>query len=303
MWQTRPPVAEVACLPVRSVTMTERFCPDCGVDISERRYNAKRCVVCAQLKYPQNDPDRYRRLHPRQNRACQICQTDITYLKSTAKVCRDCRVSQKTLIGRLYRGEPIRRGCQRCGIEMAGLRRGTASLCEQCAVCSVNGCVEDHEAKGLCRYHDGRQRRGLPLVPLCGICGAEIDKKRRYCSPCWWQMDRDRRNAHNKVHPETRRQGVRTRRARKRRQLGNVTPGIEGILLRQQKYRCAAPGCGKRIGKVVKGKVDYTLDHYYPSSKGGMDDDSNFQILCAPCNQQKHAKDPLAFARERGMLL
>ena len=108
---------------------------------------------------------------------------------------------------------------------------------------------------------------------------------------------------YHKANPEKRREAKARRRARKIELLGKVTSGILDVLLKLQNHRCAAPGCRKRIGKRVRGKSDHHLDHIVPLAKGGLHDDANLQILCATCNQQKHAKDPLAFARERGMLL
>lgn len=47
---------------------------------------------------------------------------------------------------------------------------------------------------------------------------------------------------------------------------------------------------------------DYHVDHYHPLSKGGLHEESNLVIACAPCNLRKNAKDPYEFAQERGRL-
>lgn len=40
-----------------------------------------------------------------------------------------------------------------------------------------------------------------------------------------------------------------------------------------------------------------------PLAKGGSDGPENIQLLCAPCNRRKSAKDPIVFMQENGFLL
>lgn len=53
----------------------------------------------------------------------------------------------------------------------------------------------------------------------------------------------------------------------------------------------------------VKCARHYHVDHYVPLVKGGKHEASNLVIACPTCNLNKHAKDPMDFARERGRLL
>ena len=46
-----------------------------------------------------------------------------------------------------------------------------------------------------------------------------------------------------------------------------------------------------------------TIDHIVPLARGGGNGIRNIQFLCKPCNSKKHAKDPIHFAQELGMLL
>lgn len=66
-------------------------------------------------------------------------------------------------------------------------------------------------------------------------------------------------------------------------------------LLEQQKDRCAY--CHVKLNGV------YHVDHIIPLSKGGENGKHNIQICCPTCNLRKHAKDPIDFAQELGLLI
>jgi 5-methylcytosine-specific restriction endonuclease McrA len=65
-------------------------------------------------------------------------------------------------------------------------------------------------------------------------------------------------------------------------------------LLSLQKNTCIV--CRKKLTK-------YHVDHVIPLSKGGDHNFFNVQILCQPCNQAKHNKDPINFMQSQGYLL
>ncbi|MBX4941144.1 HNH endonuclease [Rhizobium binae] len=56
--------------------------------------------------------------------------------------------------------------------------------------------------------------------------------------------------------------------------------------------------CGARVNKFT-----WHIDHIIPLSKGGSNWPTNIQILCQPCNLEKHASDPIDFARRKGRLI
>ena len=43
------------------------------------------------------------------------------------------------------------------------------------------------------------------------------------------------------------------------------------------------------------------LDHIHPVSKGGLSEDDNLVLICAPCNTSKGAKTLRAFCRDAGL--
>jgi 5-methylcytosine-specific restriction endonuclease McrA len=67
-------------------------------------------------------------------------------------------------------------------------------------------------------------------------------------------------------------------------------------VLRLQRNRCAY--C--RINLLRSG---YHADHIEPLSRGGRNVIANIQALCPRCNVSKGARDPILFARARGLLI
>lgn len=54
-------------------------------------------------------------------------------------------------------------------------------------------------------------------------------------------------------------------------------------ILKRDGYRCVV--CG--ANPITSPGIDLEVDHYVPFSKGGDDDETNFQTLCRPCNRGK----------------
>jgi 5-methylcytosine-specific restriction endonuclease McrA/uncharacterized Zn finger protein (UPF0148 family) len=76
---------------------------------------------------------------------------------------------------------------------------------------------------------------------------------------------------------------------------GKLSKGLAQKLFNLQKGKC--PCCKQPLGD------DYHLDHIIPLSRGGLNIDSNIQLLREVCNHQKHARHPVEFMRSRGFLL
>jgi 5-methylcytosine-specific restriction endonuclease McrA len=93
------------------------------------------------------------------------------------------------------------------------------------------------------------------------------------------------------------RQHERNRRARKRGAEGSHTAAEVAELMDRQRGKCANPICRKPIRKA------FHVDHIIALASGGTNFIRNIQLLCAPCNQGKHAKDPIDWARQNGLLI
>lgn len=109
--------------------------------------------------------------------------------------------------------------------------------------------------------------------------------------------------AYNRAHPEMRKAIAavtnQRRRTRKHRAPGQHTSKDILAILHSQKYRCAY--CKRKLRR--KGWRTFHVDHIIPLARGGGNGRDNLQILCEPCNLRKAAKDPIAFAREIGLLI
>ena len=109
------------------------------------------------------------------------------------------------------------------------------------------------------------------------------------------ELERSKASQYAKEHPMLYRLAVHKRRARIKANGGELSKDIAEKLMVSQKGKCRI--CKK---KLVGAK--FHLDHIMPISKGGMNIDSNIQLLCAKCNMSKGAKLPHIYAQHLGML-
>jgi len=115
----------------------------------------------------------------------------------------------------------------------------------------------------------------------------------------WYWANRDRakstHTAWSAANPEARRAHEATRRAKLNSVGGSY--GVEDIrdLMALQNRKC--PVCKTAL------ESGYHVDHITPLSRAGRNDKTNLQLLCQPCNQSKHNKDPIEFMQSRGLLL
>lgn len=108
--------------------------------------------------------------------------------------------------------------------------------------------------------------------------------------------DARQRKANPEKHHELDRIASRLRRAQKRGSGCTHTAADLSEILKAQGNRCAY--CRASLSKAKK-----HVDHIVPLALGGSNARANLQYLCQPCNQSKHAKHPIAYARSLGLLL
>lgn len=97
------------------------------------------------------------------------------------------------------------------------------------------------------------------------------------------------------TNPEAKRALDHARRARLRSAEGRYRTEDVRRIFAAQKGRCAY--CKTSI------KSAYDVDHITPISRGGSNWPRNIQLTCEPCNQRKHAADPIEFAQKIGLLV
>lgn len=100
-----------------------------------------------------------------------------------------------------------------------------------------------------------------------------------------------------KANPEKKAELNHNRRAKVKGNGGKLSKGIVKRLMTLQKGKC---GCG--CGADLKA-TGHHLDHIMPITLGGLNNDTNVQLLTPKCNMRKGAKHPDDWARENGKLI
>jgi 5-methylcytosine-specific restriction endonuclease McrA len=105
----------------------------------------------------------------------------------------------------------------------------------------------------------------------------------------WAQTNPERRaeitRNWQKTNPEKVKVKDHNRRAKVKGNGGKLSKDIVQLLLIQQSGKCAC--CGADLSQT-----GYHLDHIMPLALGGINDDSNVQLLTPTCNLRKGAKHP-----------
>lgn len=86
------------------------------------------------------------------------------------------------------------------------------------------------------------------------------------------------------------------RRARKNAYDGKLSKGIVSKLMFLQKRKCVSCRCNLAVS-------GHHLDHIIALANGGLNVDTNVQLLCPACNIAKRVKHPIDFMQSKGYLL
>lgn len=158
-----------------------------------------------------------------------------------------------------------------------------------------------HDNPELCaaRIKDWQQRNKERVKRNVSAWQKANPKKRLAASKRWKAKNKARlkeyKQEYAKANPEANRIWVATRRARKLNAGGTHTAADIAWLYEKQAGKCA---CCK-----VCLSNGYHADHIMPLAKGGSNDRRNIQLLCQPCNSEKHSKHPIDFMQSKGFLL
>jgi len=184
------------------------------------------------------------------------------------------------------------------------------------------------KAAGMARYvsgkpcpagHNGERYVSTGQCTLCLLqhkkkwLVTNIDRSREYARERYWknpgalcqkalewrQQNPERTKELNVIwhlrNPHGRKTHNSNRRAREKNAPGTYTHDQITHLADVQKWKCVY--CSVSLRK------SYHIDHIKPFALGGTNEIQNIQLLCPACNMRKHAKHPINFARENGLLL
>ena len=220
-------------------------------------------------------------------RTCLDCGADISDRKRNAKRCKPCQRESKRAKDRARRAANPEK--QRAAARRAAARRAANPEKQRAACRAYYAANRERVLERSAAYYVANSERVREVNAAYRAANPEkcqawrvVNSKKAVAGMKAWRAANPEKAAAMSVAAAHR------RRARKLGQLGHVSPDIEALLMDQQGHRCAAPWCRLELG----GRKMWHLDHIMPLNLGGMHDDDNLQILCAPCNLSKSAKHP-----------
>lgn len=180
--------------------------------------------------------------------------------------------------------------CPKCGLTKPiekflpdkSKKSGLSSYCRECQILLVT--ASHRKNPEACRVASAKYRRLWPERVAESQAKSESRPERKVSQIKW--------RTENIISV---RLYVRNRKARTRISEGRITKEDIERIFAPQKGKCAI--CRKRLPR------SYHIDHIKALSRGGRHEPRNIQLTCGPCNQTKHAQDPIDFMRKLGRLL
>lgn len=191
----------------------------------------------------------------------------------------------------------LRSRCKQCAlIDAAAYRSENPDKFKKSQAAYRASHREESRARNAAWYAENRDKK----LARDAVRHRENPSKKIETSAAWRAANKERCRTNlaewHKANPEYHRIAEQNRRARKRANGGQLSPGLAEKLFKLQRGKCAG-GCGKSLAD------GYNLDHRMPVARGGTNTDDNIQLLCPSCNRAKHAKHPVDFMQQRGFLL
>lgn len=190
-------------------------------------------------------------------------------------------------------------------------RRVCNNQCVPCALACRRAWAKKNESKGSVNYSKNREKARKYWRDWAARNKDKIQKynakfrrdhpeKVKEAVKNWEKNNREAKRVLARRNYRRNKQTVldrnRSLRDRRRGAAGNYTPSDICSIANAQRNRCA-------YCRVPFSTVKRHIDHIKPISKGGTNDRRNLQLLCQTCNLEKHARDPIDFARIKGRLL
>lgn len=241
------------------------------------------------------------RFEPRQTAVqveCAVCTRPMWLPASKVTMYKTCGAASCVIALRTADKVARRRRCKTCGTEFTPRRvqitNGGGQFCsQQCNTTARRALLSPDaqrkavlaraklEAQGLIKRYRGEENPRW-------MGGREAAIQRRIATGKSAESVRRWR----KANPDKVREFGRRRSGRK---LGKLPYGTIPRIRTMQRNRCAI--CRVSIARALH------VDHIVPLALGGAHEARNIQLLCAPCNLKKSAKDPIRYMQQIGRLL
>lgn len=186
--------------------------------------------------------------------------------------------------------------CAKCGAETDRYVSGDCKTCARVRCANRRAANPDRDRAEKAKWHAENRERIKARKAKCRADNHEkvLAKEDKYRADNPEKIKASNAKFYSK-NPETFRISGQNYRARKRENGGKLSKWIVERLFKLQRCKCAC--CKQLLGDT------FHRDHIMPLALGGTNTDDNMQLLCQPCNNQKHAKHPVCFMQQKGFLL